>query len=143
MAGNWLSRAVLWIPAYVVSFLSIIATFHTAFRRSIASRQYRPRLPPPPPLRSQPIVSDSRDDQQIDCPLFARLPSEIRLLIWQNYFRHDRVHIWDDSGPGAMVCMKDDAEDYPQSNHARCYRVEKRIDCVPLLMTCRRMYVVG
>ena len=109
------------------------SSLHNLFTNA---RKLVPFLPP------KPISPHTAKDQQ-NALLVARLPTELRQMIWDTYFHGHAVHIYAQREKlHARECLEwgmDDASLGPHSGS--CGRKKIRCDHISLLLTCKKMYI--
>jgi hypothetical protein len=98
-------------------------------------------------LPPEPISEKDINDQRLSI-FFGRLPAEVRQMIWQAHFGAHAVHIFGDMGRlRARECRKwpsgggDEIVFVPGPHFGECTRPHTVCNKLPLLLTCKRMYI--
>jgi len=101
------------------------------------ARKFVPFLPPAP-------ISPGGAKEQNASLLYSKLPPELRQIIWETYFHGHAVHIYRTyKALRARECLKPDDGATLGPHFGQVCGLPKGISCdhLPLLLTCKRMYV--
>lgn len=109
-------------------------SFSPNFHKLITKARRLAFLPPKP--------ISPRNIKEQDAPL-CQIPPDLRQMIWEAYYGGRAVHLYGGfKRIRATECTRWDADDASPGPHfGVCSKAGIRLDCISLLLTCKKMYI--